>query len=363
MEDQQYMELALNLARAVKGQTSPNPPVGAVLVKEGEIVGLGAHLKSGEAHAEVHALEMAGERAKEAVLYVTLEPCCHVGKTPACTSAIIQSGVRRVVVATEDLHEKVAGQGIALLRRSGIEVTVGVCEAEARELLGEFFHYMTKGLPFVTMKVATSLDGKIATYTGESQWITGEEARFDVHRERHVHDAILVGVQTVIADDPSLTTRLPSGGKNPLRVVLDTNLRTPMDAKLVRDGEGPTVIFVGNGVKDERLELFTAFSQVEIIKAETKRVSPRFVLEELAKRGVMSILVEGGATVNDSFLQEGLVDQLLLYMAPKLIGGKEAPTAIGGEGFASLQEAAALEITSVERIGVDVKITAKRRQE
>jgi diaminohydroxyphosphoribosylaminopyrimidine deaminase/5-amino-6-(5-phosphoribosylamino)uracil reductase len=230
MNDIYYMNLALNLAKGTLGQTSPNPVVGAVLVKENQIVGMGAHLKAGEAHAEVHAIQMAGIKAKGATLYVTLEPCSHFGKTPPCSDLVIRTGIKKVFVATTDPNPQVAGTGIERIRKAGIEVHLGLLQEEARELNKVFFYNIRTGLPFVTLKSAISLDGKTATVTGESKWITGEEARNDVHQYRHQHDAILVGVNTLIKDNPTLTTRLASGGKNPVRIILDTHLRTPKDA-------------------------------------------------------------------------------------------------------------------------------------
>lgn len=360
MDDQYYMNIALQLARAVKGQTYPNPPVGAVVVNNHIVRGMGAHLQSGEAHAEVHALEMAGAYAEGATIYVTLEPCSHEGKTPPCAQLIIDRGISRVVIAQKDPHVRVAGQGIKMLQEAGITVEVGVLEAAAARLNEVFFHYIQTNRPYVTMKTGVSLDGKIATSTGESQWITGEEARLDVHRERHRHDAILVGIHTVLADDPQLTTRLPMGGKHPVRVILDHDLRTPLDAKVVTDGVTKTIIFVNEAVSKEKIARITANSFVEVVQLEAERIAIADVLTVLGNRGIASLFVEGGAVVNDSFLREGFINQYLLYMAPKLIGGQGAPTSIGGEGIASLPDALQLHIVSVERLGKDLKVVAKR---
>lgn len=240
MDDLTFMQTALSLAKTIVEQTNPNPPVGAVIVKDGQTVGMGAHLKAGEAHAEVHALGMAGERTKGATLYVTLEPCSHFGRTPPCANLIIEKGVDRVVIATLDPNNKVTGKGVEKLRNSGIQVDVGILAKEAHTLNKQFFHYIRAQTPFVTLKSAMSLDGKIATVTGESRWITGEEARKDAHYYRHTHDAILVGVNTVLKDKPHLTTRLPLGGKNPIRIILDTHLHTPLEANVVTDREAKT---------------------------------------------------------------------------------------------------------------------------
>lgn len=353
MNDEYYMQIALNLARSAAGQTSPNPPVGSVVVKDGEILGMGAHLRAGEPHAEVHALTMAGDRAKGATIYVTLEPCSHHGKTPPCADLIIERGIRRVVVAVTDPNEKVAGRGIQKLRAAGIEVVQGIRQQEAESVNAVFFHYTQTKTPYVTMKSAVSLDGKTATHTGDSMWITGEESRLDVHQYRHTHDAILVGVGTVLADNPSLTTRLPNGGKNPIRIILDRKLRTPLDAKVVNDQEAETWIFT----EADDHSPFLDKKRVTMIRLDQLTIEK--VLQELGKRNVMSLFVEGGATVNGSFLDSRKINQLITYMAPKLIGGQQSPTSIGGEGFASMAEILPLEIKQVEMVGPDIKIVAE----
>lgn len=355
--DKEYMELALNLARSAVGQTSPNPCVGAVVVNDGQVVGMGAHLKAGEAHAEVHALNMAGERAKDATIYVTLEPCSHFGKTPPCANAIIEAGIKRAVIATTDPNPKVSGEGIKRMIAAGIEVEVGLLQEEANELNEMFFHYMKTKKPFVTMKSATSLDGKIATVAGESKWITSEDARFDAHKYRHLHDAILVGIGTVLADDPSLTTRLPQGGKNPIRVILDSSLRTPLEANVVTDGEAPTWIVTTNGSSNEKRQALIE-KGVELIILDDEEILIERLLDELGSRGVMSLFVEGGAEVNGSFIAAKSVNQVIMYLAPKLIGGSDAPTASGGLGIEKLTDALAAQIRTIERIGVDLKIVA-----
>jgi diaminohydroxyphosphoribosylaminopyrimidine deaminase/5-amino-6-(5-phosphoribosylamino)uracil reductase len=355
--DEQYMRTALEIAKAGIGQTSPNPVVGAVVVKDGEVVGLGAHLKAGEPHAEVHAIRMAGEKAKGATVYVTLEPCSHYGKTPPCADLLIETGVRRVVIATTDPNPLVAGKGIAKLQKAGIEVQLGVMKEEADELNRVFFHYIATKTPFVTLKYASSLDGKIATSTGESKWITSEAAREDVHRYRAVHDAILVGVNTVIADNPSLTVRLPEGGKNPIRIVLDTHLRTPLDANVIRDGAAETWIVVGSEVSDEKKKRYEN-EKVQIISLGTPYIDIKELLRVLGEKRITSLFVEGGSHVHDSFIQAGAVNEIVAYFAPKIIGGKQAPTPIGGVGFANMADVMELQIRQVERIGPDIKIVA-----
>ncbi|MBT2643204.1 bifunctional diaminohydroxyphosphoribosylaminopyrimidine deaminase/5-amino-6-(5-phosphoribosylamino)uracil reductase RibD [Bacillus sp. ISL-41] len=358
MNDQDYMALAINLASATEGQTSPNPQVGAVLVKNGQIIGMGAHLKAGEPHAEVHAIAMAGEKAKGATLYVTLEPCSHFGKTPPCSNLVIESGIKKVFVASVDPNPLVGGAGVKKMLEAGIDVQVGLMEAEAKVLNKVFFHYISTGLPYVTLKSATSLDGKIATVTGESKWITGEEARKDVHRFRHSHDAILVGVNTVIKDNPSLTTRLEAGGRNPVRVVLDNTLRTPRDSRIVNDRAAETIIVTGARAEPERIKQFTELG-IEVIKLETEKIGIDDMLKKLGKRGFTSVYVEGGAEVHGSFLKEKAFQQVIAYIAPKLLGGKNAPAAYGGAGIARLEDTVALEIKDVKQIGQDIRIIAE----
>nr|WP_304218265.1 bifunctional diaminohydroxyphosphoribosylaminopyrimidine deaminase/5-amino-6-(5-phosphoribosylamino)uracil reductase RibD [Fredinandcohnia onubensis] len=360
MRDQDYMNLAINVAKAGVGQTTPNPVVGAVIVNDGRVVGIGAHLKAGEPHAEVHAIRMAGEKAQNSTAYVTLEPCSHHGKTPPCADLLITSKVKRVVVATTDPNPLVAGKGIAKLKAAGIEVEVGVCKEQADALNAVFFHYLDKKRPYVTLKSATTLDGKIATVTGESKWITGEAARQDVHLYRSIHDAILVGVNTVLMDNPSLTTRLPNGtGKNPIRVILDSKLRTPLDSQIVNDGKAETWIIVSNQVNQEKMNEFSEKKGVRIIQLQEANLSISTMLTRLGEEGISSIFVEGGAEVNGSFLKEKAINQVIVYLAPKLFGGKQAPTAIGGSGIESIDDSLQLTIKSVEQLGEDVKIIAE----
>ena len=358
MNDQDYMALAINLASVTEGQTSPNPQVGAVLVKDGRIIGMGAHLKAGEHHAEVHAISMAGDKAKGATLYVTLEPCSHFGKTPPCSNLVIESGIKKVFVASVDPNPLVGGAGVKKMLEAGIDVQVGLMEKEAKALNKVFFHYISTGLPYVTLKSANSLDGKIATVIGESQWITGEEARKDVHQFRHSHDAILVGVNTVIKDNPSLTTRLEAGGKNPVRVVLDNTLRTPLDSKIVNDRAAVTIIVTGARAEPERIKQFIELGIV-VIKLETEKVGIHDMLKKLGERDITSVYVEGGAEVHGSILKEKAFQQVITYIAPKLIGGKNAPAAYGGAGIARLEDTVPLEIKDVKQIGQDIRIIAE----
>lgn len=360
MNDIYYMNLALNLAKGTLGQTSPNPVVGAVLVKENQIVGMGAHMKAGEAHAEVHAIQMAGIKAKGATLYITLEPCSHFGKTPPCSDLVIRTGIKKVFVATTDPNPQVAGTGIERIRKAGIEVHLGLLQEEARELNKVFFYNIRTGLPFVTLKSAISLDGKTATVTGESKWITGEEARNDVHQYRHQHDAILVGVNTLIKDNPTLTTRLASGGKNPVRIILDTHLRTPKNANVIIDHLARTWIITAETTNSNLVSEYRELG-IEIIKLSGEHISIHEMLKVIAEKGITSLFVEGGSEVHGSFLKENAFQQVITYIAPKLIGGKQAPTSFGGEGIEKMTEIMSLKIKEVAMVGDDIKIIAEPR--
>lgn len=355
MGDREYMRLALELAVKARGRTSPNPMVGAVVVRDGAIIGRGFHPRAGEPHAEVFALTAAGEAAKGATMYVSLEPCCHQGRTGPCTEALIRAGVDRVVVAMRDPNPQVGGKGIARLREAGIEVVEGVLEQEARRLNEVFVKYMTRRLPFIVLKAAVSLDGKIAAHTGDSRWITGAEAREYGHRLRDAYDAILVGAGTVRKDDPSLTTRLPEGGRDPVRVVLDSRGRISPSARIFRqESKAPTVVAVTAQAKDADLRTLEAAGGLIIVAGKGPRVDLPLLMRELAQREITSVLVEGGGEVHASFLAEGLPDKLVWFVAPKIIGGKEAPGPVGGAGIARMAEAPVLEEVTVRRMGQDI---------
>ena len=362
MSDVYYMNIALDLAKVTLGQTSPNPVVGAVVVKDNEILGMGAHLKAGEAHAEVIALNMAKEAANQSTLYVTLEPCSHVGRTGACVDEIIKSKIKKVVIATIDSNEKVCGRGIRMLKEAGVEVVVGVCEEEARELNKMFFKMIEKKRPFITVKTATSLDGKTTTQKGESKWISSEESRKDVHLDRRKHDSILVGIETVLVDDPLLTVRLNESSKQPIRIVLDTHLRTPLTCQLVVNNDAPTWIFVGGSVSEARLKKFDRLKHVKIIKLSAVEINLLEVMDKLTKENILSVYVEGGATIHGAFLKAGLVDEYVNYLAPILIGGKSAATTFSGDGIDKLSDALSFEVTKVKHIGIDLKIIARRKE-
>lgn len=362
--DQEYMQLALDLAASAKGKTNPNPLVGAVLVKDGVIVGTGLHRKAGEPHAEVHAFNMAGKHAKGATLYVTLEPCSHYGKTPPCAKLVKESEVSRVVVAMQDPNSEVAGRGIKLLRDAGIQVEVGVLEQEARKLNERFIHNMITSRPFVISKFAMTLDGKLATHKGHSKWITGVEARVNVHQLRNEVDAILVGVGTVLADNPSLTTRLPDGeGKHPIRVILDSQIRTPLDAFVLQSDVAETIIVTSTNVDPERIKLYEEKGITFIyVSDDGNGLNLKEMLVKLYQRGITDVLVEGGGAVNASFLRAGLIDKYLIYVAPKVLGGRNSVTPFAGEDVDTVDAAMHVSFDEIEKFGEDLRITAYPKQ-
>ena len=363
LQDEDYMREALQLARHAEGRTSPNPLVGALLVRDGRVIAAGWHRKAGTAHAEIHALQMAGELAQGATLYVTLEPCSHYGRTGPCANAVVKAGVRRVVIGMQDPNPLVAGKGIAILQAAGIEVSCGVLEKEARQLNEVFLKWITTHQPFVVLKTAMTLDGKIATAAGESQWITNEKARQRGHELRDRYDAILAGIGTVLADDPSLTARLPDGsGQNPLRVIVDSRARTPLSAKVVTDQQAPTLIAVTAAAPAERVQALRSAGAEVLVLNEGPQVDLPALLAYLGKREVTSLLVEGGGQVNFSLLQAGLVDKVCAFVAPKLVGGVQALTPVEGAGFARLSEAVQLDGLRAEMLEDNVCLTGYVRK-
>jgi diaminohydroxyphosphoribosylaminopyrimidine deaminase/5-amino-6-(5-phosphoribosylamino)uracil reductase len=354
-----FMRRALELARRGEGYTRPNPLVGAVVVRDGEVVAEGYHARYGGPHAEAEALERAGAAARGADLYVNLEPCVDFPgkKTPSCAERIIAAGIRRVIIATRDPNPLVGGKGVERLRAAGIEVVEGVLAEEARELNEIFFHWIRTGRPFVALKLAMSLDGKIATRTGDSRWITGPEARRRAHELRRRHAAVLVGVNTVLADDPRLTVREVEGPQ-PLRIVLDSRGRIPLSARVL-SGDAGTVIAAGEGIAPDKLEALRAKgAEVWRLPAAAGRVDIAALLARLGERGVDSVLVEGGGEVAWSFLSRGLVHKLYLFYGPVVIGGREAIPAVGGEGVPQLAAAPRFRFGTVERLGADLLVTA-----
>lgn len=354
-----YMKLALQNAAAMKGQTDPNPLVGSVIVNDNRIVGVGAHMKAGEPHAEIHAIRMAGDHTQGATIYVTLEPCSHHGRTGPCAVAIVNAGIKRVVIATLDPNPLVSGRGVAILEEAGIEVIVGVCEEESRRMNEVFNKFIVQQTPFVTLKSAITMDGKISSYSSDSKWITSGEAREDVHMLRNQNAAILVGVNTIIADNPELTTRIPNG-RNPVRVILDSSLRLPLDARVVTDGQAPTWVFTTEAHDAEKREALEA-AGVRVFVTESspssEKVDPAAVLQVLGEQLISSLLIEGGSEINAAFFEAKLVDKVIVYMAPKLIGGRNAPTFLSGTGMEKMNDAVDLTDVNVQSFGKDFKFT------
>ena len=357
--DEQFMHEALTLAAQARGRTSPNPMVGSVVVKDGRVVGRGYHVRAGTSHGEVVALEDASGQAHGATLYVTLEPCCYYGRTPPCTKAIIAAGIRRVVAAMRDPNPLVSGKGLEELRQAGIEVKLPVLEAEAAALNEVFIKYITTKRPFVLLKVAASLDGKIATVTGESRWITNERSRLLVHQLRDQVDAVMVGINTVLRDDPLLTTRLPGGGgRDPMRIIVDSRLRLPCEARVLTASTAACTLIAttAEAPREKRLQLEAAGAKVLVVEGDGPGVPLGSLMEQLGTMQVSSILLEGGGELHSSALRVGIVDKVLYFLAPKLIGGRSAPPAIGGAGFARLEEAVTLERMHVRQLDGDLLI-------
>lgn len=351
-----YMKQALLLARKGAGRVSPNPMVGAVVVRDGGVVGSGFHRVFGGPHAEVEALKDAGERALGADLYVTLEPCCHYGKTPPCTEAVIGSGVRRVFVGMIDPHPSVSGEGIKKIQQAGIDVTTGILEKDCRTVNESFIKFTTARLPFVTLKTALSMDGKTATYCRDSKWISGKRSRKTVHRLRSHSDAVMVGIETVMADDPLLTVRLDGcKTRQPLRIVVDSRLRIPLESRML--GDNVVIATVEGNSKTEKAGKLIARG-VELIETPAKqnRVDLRALMQRLADRDIASILLEGGSELNGSALEAGLVDKVIIFYAPKIIGGAKAPGMVGGEGIKSVADAIGIERITLRRVDDDIMV-------
>lgn len=361
MSDTKYMQLALELAGLGAGAVSPNPMVGAVIVRDGQIIGRGYHKEYGSPHAERNALADCvanGHSAKGATLYVTLEPCCHTGKTPPCTSAVIESGISKVVVGTQDPNLLVAGKGVEILRSCGIEVVVGVLEDECIKQNSVFFHYIKTKTPYVIMKYAMTADGKIATHSGKSKWITGELARNRVHQDRARYAAIMVGVGTVLADDPLLTCRI-EGGRNPVRVVCDTHLRTPNGSQIVKTAKEVKTIIATSCTNAEKIQAYTDMGcQVLRIPKEGSHINLQALFQALGEQKIDSVLLEGGATLNWSVLKGDFVQKIQAYIAPKIFGGN-AKTPVAGEGVDAPPEAFFFSNTTVTMLGDDILVESE----
>ncbi|MCW8133158.1 MAG: bifunctional diaminohydroxyphosphoribosylaminopyrimidine deaminase/5-amino-6-(5-phosphoribosylamino)uracil reductase RibD [Planctomycetota bacterium] len=364
-DHEKCMKQALELAANGRGWTSPNPVVGAVVVKNGKVVGKGWHRRFGEAHAEVHALDAAGKKAKGAVLYVTLEPCNHFGKTPPCVDAILKAGVKTVVLGTRDPHEKAAG-GIKALQKKKVKVVEGVLEKQCRRLNAAFFKFVRTGQPLVSAKWAMTADGKIATARGDSKWITSPRARAFAHLLRGRHDAVLVGIGTVLTDAPLLTCRLglerpEQGHWQPRRVILDSQARMPLDAPLwTAENGGPIVIVTSSDAPIDRVKaLKDKGAEIVSLFSKDGRLPIPEVLKALVKLGVMSVYVEGGAEVLGSFLDERVVDRAYVFVAPKIVGGREGVTAVRGRGVERVSDSQELRVTGLKRLGDDVMISGR----
>lgn len=354
MNHEFYMELALKNAQAMKGQTDPNPLVGAVIVNDNRVVGIGAHLKAGEPHAEIHAIRMAGEQARGGTIYVTLEPCSHHGRTGPCAEAIVKAGIKHVVIATLDPNPVVSGNGVKILEDAGIEVITGVCEAESRKMNEVFNKFIVEKKPFITLKSGITLDGKIATHASSSKWITSEDARHDVHLLRSENMGILVGVNTVIHDDPELTSRIPNG-RHPIRIILDSSLKIPLESKVITDKKAETWVFTSENYDKDKRKTLEDLGIPVFVTTGSKTVDLNQVVEILGEKLVSSVLIEGGGTVNGSFLENKLIDKVVLYIAPKLVGGKNAPTFLEGTGIEMMSDAIDLSDVTVTPIGKDFK--------
>ena len=393
MNDELYMKRAISLAKMATGHTSPNPLVGAVVVKNNTIVGEGYHHKAGEAHAEVHALDAAGDNARGATLYVTLEPCAHYGKTPPCAKRVVESGIARVVIGSTDPNPLVAGKGIQILTDAGIEVTTDVCVDECIQLNEHFFTFIQTHKPFVTIKSAMSLDGKIATFTGQSQWITNESSRKDGHILRASHDAMLVGIGTILADDPLLNCRLTRDElyeaiinrhdvsidntlevHQPDIIILDSQGRTPTDAKVFTIPNRKVIIYVAKGcLEQRRIALANAGAIVEELPTKSvrqgrttdvaidiKKIDIQACLEHLGKQGYTSVLVEGGSTIISSFVESLAFDKIVTYIGNLVIGGTDSTSAVGGTGFATLHAAPTLDFASSRILDNNIRIESYR---
>jgi len=356
-----YMAQALTLARLALGEVSPNPAVGALVVNNGEIIGQGYTQPPGSDHAEIVALKQAGIRARGSTMYVTLEPCCHFGRTPPCSRAIIEAGIRCVHIAALDANPEVSGRGKKELEEAGIKLHLGEHGAEAARINEAYNKFITRGIPFVTAKFAMSLDGKIATRSGDSQWITGEESRKRAHQLRYVNDVVIVGVNTVIMDNPRLTVRCSSTGgtsrKQPLRVVVDSKGNTPPDARIFSE-PGRTIIAMGSRVQQRNREIFTDVgAELMEIPASEGRIDLKKLLELLGEKKVTSVMVEGGGKLLGSFFERNLVDKVIAFIAPIIIGGQDARTAVAGRGFETVAESLKLDDTDIESIGEDFVIS------
>lgn len=360
-----YMKTAISLAKLALGQVSPNPAVGAVIVKNDEIIGKGYTQPPGLAHAEIMALKEAGRRAKGAKMYVTLEPCCHYGRTPPCTEAIISAGIKEVYVAMNDPNPLVAGKGIDRLKEAGIKVKIGECAEEANEITESYIKFITTNTPFITTKYAMSLDGKIATKSGDSKWISSEESRRYVHYLRYTSDAIMVGVNTVLTDDPQLTSRCSFKGgtarKQPLRVIVDANGRTPKTARIFNE-PGNVLLALGKDVPIKQKRIYKKLgAEILELAAPNGKVDLDDLLRELGKKQITSVLVEGGTDLLGSFFDSNYVDRMIVFIAPIIIGGEKGKTAVGGRGVEKIVNSLKIQHIRTRQFDSDIMITGYLR--
>lgn len=340
-DDKKYMQMAISLARKAEGKTSPNPLVGAVIVKNRRIIGVGYHKKAGLPHAEVNALRQAGKAAWGATLYVNLEPCDHFGRTPPCTDAIIKSGIKKVVIGMKDPNPLNNGKGIKKLKNRGIKVAAGILEKEAGLINKPYIKFITKKMPYITVKVAQSLDGKIAARTGDSKWISSEDSRRYVHKLRAAADAVMVGANTVLKDDPELLSRIRGCRRQPVRIIVDGRRRIPSTSRIFSSGRYPVIL-------------------ASSICGRNRRPDLAALMKELAKRGITNIIVEGGGELIAGLIEKGMVDKLLIFIAPKIIGGRDAITAVEGAGCASIKAALNFNIVNVRHFKKDILVEAEK---
>lgn len=358
MSDEEYMKIALELAKNGAGYVSPNPMVGAVIVKNGRIIGKGYHKKYGELHAERNAIANLTESAENATVYVTLEPCCHYGKTPPCTEAIIENKISRVVIGSRDPNPLVAGKGVEVLRQHGISVTEDVLRKECDSLNEVFFYYIQNKLPYVIMKYAMTIDGKIACYTGDSKWVSGEASRTFVQKLRHRCTGIMVGVETVIKDNPILNCRI-EGGKNPVRIICDSSLRTPPNSNIIKTAKEIRTILATACIDKNKQEQYLAYEcEILTVKEKNHHVDLKELMVRLGEMQIDSILLEGGGTLNWSALNEGIVNKIMVFLAPKIFGGEAAKSPVAGIGAAHPSNAFFLENMEYQKIGEDLLIEA-----
>lgn len=363
--DEFYMKRALELSLKGIGKTNPNPLVGAVIVKNGKIIGEGYHECYGGPHAEVNAIKNATEDVEGATIYVTLEPCSHFGKTPPCADLLVRKKISKAVIAMIDPNPKVSGRGVEILRQNGIETITGILEDEAKNTNEIFMKYILEKKPFCILKTAMTLDGKIATKSGESMWITNEKSRYNVHELRNKVSGIMVGINTIIKDNPSLTTRLNEGGTDAIRIIVDSTLRIPLNSKVLNlNSLKKTIIATTEKADKDKLKRLSEIEGVEVLIAPQKnsQVDLVYLFDYLGKNGIDSLLVEGGSTLNFSILKEGLADKVVTFIAPKILGGVESKTPVGGEGFEHLKDAVILEDIKIKAFDEDIMIEAYVRK-